>query len=109
MRSGFGLGWLAAGTVLFAASSASAQSEIHWWHAMTGGNNDVNLCGDEFSNERWKPFIVSVRPAVFDGDIAAFLVTMLAQAFTECVDEIGFERRGGIAHEANAGNFGLRA
>ena len=35
------MGWLAAGAVLFAASGAAAQTEIQWWHAMTGANNDV--------------------------------------------------------------------
>jgi sn-glycerol 3-phosphate transport system substrate-binding protein len=34
-------GWLGAGAVLLAANSAAAQTEIQWWHAMTGGNNEV--------------------------------------------------------------------
>jgi sn-glycerol 3-phosphate transport system substrate-binding protein len=32
---------LVAGAALFAASGAAAQTEIQWWHAMTGANNDV--------------------------------------------------------------------
>src|SRR5262249_51109350 len=32
---------LVAAAVLFAATGASAETEIQWWHAMTGGNNDV--------------------------------------------------------------------
>ena len=41
MTRHFGLGWLAAGAVLVAANSAAAQTEIHWWHALTGANNEV--------------------------------------------------------------------
>ena len=41
MRNSIGLGWLAAGAMLLAAGDASAQTEIQWWHAMTGANNDV--------------------------------------------------------------------
>ncbi len=36
------LSWLAAGAMLFAASEAAAQTEILWWHAMTGANNNVD-------------------------------------------------------------------
>src|SRR5205823_9317823 len=48
MKRHFGLGWLAAGAVLVAANSAAAQTEIQWWHALTGANNDVvvNLAND---------------------------------------------------------------
>ena len=53
--------------------------------------------------------ILPIRPAVFNDDIAAFLVAKLPQAFTECVEEIGFERRGGISHEADARNLGWAA
>jgi sn-glycerol 3-phosphate transport system substrate-binding protein len=34
-----GLVWVAA--LVFADAGASAQTEIQWWHAMTGGNNEV--------------------------------------------------------------------
>jgi sn-glycerol 3-phosphate transport system substrate-binding protein len=39
---------LFAAVVLFAATGASAETEIQWWHAMTGGNNDtiVKLADD---------------------------------------------------------------
>ena len=31
-------------------ASAQAQTEIQWWHAMTGANNDVvNRLADEFN------------------------------------------------------------
>ena len=42
-------GWLAAGGVLLAAQSASAQTEIHWWHALTGANNDVTSTTGSFT------------------------------------------------------------
>ena len=32
---------VASAIALSAASPAFAQTEIQWWHAMTGGNNDV--------------------------------------------------------------------
>jgi sn-glycerol 3-phosphate transport system substrate-binding protein len=41
MRKQAGFGWLAAGAVLCVANAASAQTELQWWHAMTGANNDV--------------------------------------------------------------------
>src|SRR5262245_13232938 len=41
MRRQVGFRWLAAGGLLFGASMATAQTEVQWWHAMTGANNDV--------------------------------------------------------------------
>jgi sn-glycerol 3-phosphate transport system substrate-binding protein len=41
MRKHVSLGWLAAGAALLAADSAAAQTEIQWWHALTGANNEV--------------------------------------------------------------------
>ena len=41
MKRYMALGWLTAGAIALAASSASAQTEIHWWHALTGANNEV--------------------------------------------------------------------
>ena len=38
---------------------------------------------------KWSYF--PIRPAVFNDDIAAFLVAKLPQAFTECVEEIGLD------------------
>ena len=43
MKRHIGLGWLAAGTVLLAANQASAQTEIQWWHAMTGADNPLHV------------------------------------------------------------------
>src|SRR5215467_13380264 len=37
----FGAAAATALTLAFAASPAQAATEIQWWHAMTGGNNDV--------------------------------------------------------------------
>ena len=37
----FGAAAATALTLAFAASPASAVTEIQWWHAMTGANNDV--------------------------------------------------------------------
>ncbi len=50
MRTYGKLGWLAAGAMFFAASEAAAQTEIQWWHAMTGANNNVIVkLADEFN------------------------------------------------------------
>ena len=38
-----------------------------------------------------KPAELPIRPAVFNHNIAAFLVAKLLQTFTECVKEIGFD------------------
>src|SRR5262245_63436099 len=48
MKRQFGWSWLSAGLLCVAAGSASAQTEIQWWHAMTGANNDliVKLAND---------------------------------------------------------------
>ena len=43
-------GALLAGTALTLAAPASAQTEIQWWHAMTGANNDVvNKLAEDFN------------------------------------------------------------
>src|SRR5690349_1043518 len=48
MKRQFGWGWLTAGVLCLVSGSASAQTEIQWWHAMTGANNDliVKLAND---------------------------------------------------------------
>src|SRR4051812_45896289 len=46
----FGAAAAIATSLAFATSSAHAVTEIQWWHAMTGGNNDiVNKLADEFN------------------------------------------------------------
>src|SRR3979409_1374516 len=77
MKRHIGLGWLAAGAVLFAASNAAAQTEIQWWHAMTGANNDliVKLAAD--FNAAQKDFKVvptykGSYPDTMNAGIAAF-------------------------------------
>ncbi|WP_046864227.1 sn-glycerol-3-phosphate ABC transporter substrate-binding protein UgpB [Microvirga massiliensis] len=51
----------------FASTTASAQTEIQWWHAMTGANNDVvNRLAEEF-NASQKDFKVV---ATFKGSYA---------------------------------------
>lgn len=41
LRSSVAVGALAAAFGPLTAGPAAAQTEIHWWHAMTGANNDV--------------------------------------------------------------------
>lgn len=56
---------------------ASAQVEIQWWHAMTGGNNDiVNRLADEFnksqSDYKVVPTFKGQYPDTMNAGIAAF-------------------------------------
>jgi sn-glycerol 3-phosphate transport system substrate-binding protein len=48
MKRQFGWSWLSSALLCVAAGNASAQTEIQWWHAMTGANNDliVKLAND---------------------------------------------------------------
>ncbi|KLK94982.1 glycerol-3-phosphate ABC transporter substrate-binding protein [Microvirga vignae] len=69
------LGALAFG--LATSTSAFAQTEIHWWHAMTGANNEViNKLADEFNNaQKDYKVVVSYKGTYADtlnAGIAAF-------------------------------------
>jgi sn-glycerol 3-phosphate transport system substrate-binding protein len=71
------LGWLAAGAALLVANAASAQTEIQWWHAMTGGNNDliVKLAEDFNATQKDYKVVASYRggyPDTLNAGIAAF-------------------------------------
>src|SRR6201991_3064218 len=64
-------------TLAFAASPASAVTEIQWWHAMTGGNNDaiVKLANDfNASQSDYKviPTYKGSYPDTMNAGIAAF-------------------------------------
>jgi sn-glycerol 3-phosphate transport system substrate-binding protein len=77
MRKQASLGWLAAGVALCAASAASAQTEIQWWHAMTGGNNAliVKLADDFNATQKDYKVVASYRgsyPDTLNAGIAAF-------------------------------------
>lgn len=66
-----------AATALTLATSASAQTELQWWHAMTGGNNDVVVRLAEEFNAAQKDYKVvpSYKGAYADtlnAGIAAF-------------------------------------
>jgi sn-glycerol 3-phosphate transport system substrate-binding protein len=72
-----GLGWLVAGAALLAAGSASAQTEIQWWHAMTGANNNVivKLANDFNASQKDYKVVPSYRGGYADtlnAGIAAF-------------------------------------
>jgi sn-glycerol 3-phosphate transport system substrate-binding protein len=77
MKRHIGLGWLAAGTVLLAANQASAQAEIHWWHAMTGANNDliVKIANDFNASQKDYKVVPTFKggyPDTLNAGIAAF-------------------------------------
>src|SRR4029079_15151081 len=62
---------------LFAASGAAAQTEIQWWHAMTGAHNDVivNLANDYNATQKDYKVIPSYKRGYADplnAGIAAF-------------------------------------
>jgi sn-glycerol 3-phosphate transport system substrate-binding protein len=77
MRKYGKLGWLVAGAMVFAASEAAAQTEIQWWHAMTGGNNAVivKLADDFNASQKDYKVVPSYRGGYADtlnAGIAAF-------------------------------------
>jgi sn-glycerol 3-phosphate transport system substrate-binding protein len=68
---------LLAATLLASAGSAMAQTELQWWHAMTGANNDVIVrLADEFnaSQKDYKviPTYKGSYPDTLNAGIAAF-------------------------------------
>lgn len=68
---------LAASALALSASSASAQTEIQWWHAMTGANNDVIVKLAEDFNASQKDYKVvpaykGSYPDTLNAGIAAF-------------------------------------
>src|ERR1700761_5170908 len=65
-------------TLGFAASPAFAVTEIQWWHAMTGGNNDVvvKLANDFNASQSDYKIVPSFKGSyadVLNAGIAAFL------------------------------------
>src|SRR5438045_9464591 len=76
IRPQFALATLFACTLAL-ASPAQAATEIQWWHAMTGGNNDiVNKLADDFnaSQPDYKvvPTFKGSYPDTMNAGIAAF-------------------------------------
>src|SRR3954462_15139948 len=72
----FGAAAAFAATLAFAAP-AQAVTEIQWWHAMTGGNNDiVNKLAEEFSasqsDYKVVPSFKGSYPDTMNAGIAAF-------------------------------------
>jgi sn-glycerol 3-phosphate transport system substrate-binding protein len=68
---------LAAAAAIAVATPAFAVTEIQWWHAMTGGNNDiVNALSDEFnksqSDYKVVPTYKGPYPDTMNAGIAAF-------------------------------------
>src|SRR5437762_6763334 len=64
-------------TTLALASPAQAVTELQWWHAMTGGNNDVvNRLAEEFnasqSDYKIVPSYKGTYPDTMNAGIAAF-------------------------------------
>src|SRR5215813_3856991 len=58
MQRQFGWSWLVAGALVAAATPVSAQTEIQWWHAMTGANNDLIIKLSKDFNEAQKDYKV---------------------------------------------------
>src|SRR4030095_6460260 len=77
MKRQFGWSWLRASLLCVAAGSASAQTEIQWWHAMTGANNDliVKLASDFNGTQKDYKVVPSYKggyPDTMNAGIAAF-------------------------------------
>src|SRR5215470_3119825 len=58
MQRQFGWSWLVAGALVATATPVSAQTEIQWWHAMTGANNDLIIKLSKDFNEAQKDYKV---------------------------------------------------
>src|SRR6266403_1332677 len=71
-----------------------------------GGNDHVDLRGDQLGDERRKTLILSFRPSIFDHNVLTFDVTEIAQPVTERPDEIGLKGGCRIPQETYPGNFG---
>src|ERR1700742_2220233 len=73
----FGAAAAIAVTLAFANTPAHAVIEIQWWHAMTGGNNDVvnNLAADFNASQSEYKVVPSYKgsyPDTMNAGIAAF-------------------------------------
>ena len=71
------LGAAASLALLAGAAPAQAQTEIHWWHALTGANNDVveKLAKDFNASQKDYKVIASYKgsyPDTMNAGIAAF-------------------------------------
>jgi sn-glycerol 3-phosphate transport system substrate-binding protein len=80
-------GAAAAVTIALALTSpAHAVTEIQWWHAMTGGNNDiVNKLAEEFnasqSDYKVVPSFKGSYPDTMNAGIAAFRAVLRPTSF----------------------------
>ena len=72
-------------------------------------DNHVHFGRNQLGNQRREAVVLSVGPEIFDRNVAAFLVAGVTQALAKRVKEIGFQRRGRVAHVADKGSFLLRA
>jgi hypothetical protein len=68
----------------------------------------VDFGRNQFGNQRRKTIVLPVGPEIFDRDVAAFFVAGFTQAFAKRVEQIGFQRRRGVTHEADEVCFLLR-
>ena len=58
-------------------------------HYAVGDDNDPNIEADEVGGKCGKPIVLSLGPAVFDGDIPAFAVACLTQTFEKHTEAFG--------------------
>jgi hypothetical protein len=68
----------------------------------SGGYDRVDVQRHEFGNERGKTLVSALSPSVFDQDVPVFDVAEVTQALAKRLDQMGFERRGRVAQEADA-------
>src|SRR5690348_18491533 len=73
----FGTAAAVAVSLAFTASPAHAVIEIQWWHAMTGGNNDiVNKLAEDFNSSQSEykvvPTFKGSYPDTMNAGIAAY-------------------------------------
>jgi len=71
-------------------------------------DDHVHFGRNQLGNQRREAVVLSLGPEIFDCNVAAFFVAGITQALAKCVDEVGFQRRGRVAHVANEKSFLVR-
>ncbi len=56
-------------------------------------HDDICLETDQLGRLAGEPIIMTLRPAVVDGDALSLDIAELAEALAECLNQMGFQRR----------------
>ena len=91
-------GLLASSALVLGAVPAFAQTEIQWWHAMTGANNDVVVkLAEEFNAAQKDYKVVPTYKGSYADNMNAGIAAFRAALVCTCVD---CTYRGALWHAA---------